>query len=450
TDYPDYYPFVQYALDRDAAKELYRHFVNRGGTVNVDRLDRLLTLRAEKASLLGYPTWAHYAIEPRMAKTPEEVDAFLDRVGAIIKPAVNEELALFKEEFARVTKSRTKKMAPSDRYFLTERLKDKRYAFDSKELANYFEIEAVTRGLFAITAKMYGLEYRQVNEEAWHPDVKVIELWSSDTHEPIGKFFLDLHSRDNKYKHAAMFTVRTPRTLPSGERQGPMAALVCNIPRPGEPMPHDQVVTYFHEFGHVLHHLLTETELASFAGTNTSRDFVETPSQMFEEWAWSRPVLDLFASHAETKAKIPDELFQALTNSRRFGMALATERQLFLARLDFAYHSRKPGFDTTEVLEEIHGKHFSFPYVPKTHFQSSFGHLIGYDAGYYGYQWALALAYDVLGRFKKEGLLNPSVAKSWRTTVLSKGGSLDERGLIEKFLGRPPSEAAYGDFLRGG
>lgn len=447
TDYPDYYPFVKYALDREAAKKLYVKFVNRGGEVNVSRLDRLLELRAEKAKMLGYDNWADYAIEPRMAEDAEDVEAFLDRVSTAIAPAVKAELVQFKQEFARITRNPREKMAPSDRYFLTERLKDKRYQFDSKELAEYFDVAAVTKGLFDITAKMYGLTYETLDEKAWHPDVSVHELYSGDTR--IGKFYLDLEPRDHKYKHAAMFTVRTAKVLPDGTRQTPIATLVCNFPEPGEPMPHDQVVTYFHEFGHVLHHLLTETELASFSGTNTVRDFVETPSQMFEEWAWSRPVLDRFAKHPKTGEKIPQPMFDALTKSRRFGLSLATERQLFLARLDLGYHVREPGFDTTKVLEQIHDEHFSFAYVPGTHFQSSFGHLIGYDAGYYGYQWALALAYDVLSRFKKEGLLNAATAGDWRRMVLSKGGALDERKMIETFLGRPPSEKAYADFLKG-
>ena len=447
TDYPDYYPFVKYALDRESAKRLYVKFVNRGGDVNVSRLDRLFALRWEKAKMLGYGNWADYAIEPRMAKNAAEVQAFLDRVSKAIAPAVEQELKDFRAELVRLTGNPRRPMTPPDRYFLTERLKNKRYKFDSKELANYFEIDAVTKGLFDITSKMYGLTYETLEEKAWHPDVSVHELRSNG--KRIGKFYLDLQPREHKYKHAAMFAVRTAKKLPDGTAQTPIAALVCNFPAPGEPMAHDQVVTYFHEFGHVLHHLLTETELASVSGTNTARDFVETPSQMFEEWAWSREVLDRFAKHPQTGAKIPKPLFDALTNSRRFGLALATERQLFLARLDLGYHVREPGFDTTKVLEEIHQEHFSFAYVPGTHFQSSFGHLIGYDAGYYGYQWALALAYDVLSRFKKEGLLNPATAADWRQKVLSKGGSLDERSLIRAFLGRAPSEKAYADFLKG-
>ncbi len=195
-----------------------------------------------------------------------------------------------------------------------------------------------------------------------------------------------------------------------------MAALVCNFPKPGaQPalMQHDEVVTFFHEFGHVLHHLLTQSELASFSGTSTVRDFVEAPSQMFEEWAWSREVLDLFAAHHKSGDKIPDALFNAMVASRSFGRALATQRQLFLAMLDLEYHSRGTPLNTTSVLKEVQNAFDSFPYVDGTHFQSSFGHLVGYEAGYYGYQWALSLSRDVLTRFKKEGLLNTATAQVW-------------------------------------
>ena len=447
TDYPDFYPFVTYALDRNAAKKLYSHFVNRGGDANVGRLDRLLKLRYEKAQLLGYPTWADYAIEPRMAKKAATAKAFLDRIRLAIKPAVAAELKAFRAEHRRLSSSAYSPMIPPDRYFLTDRLRAKRFKLDSQALAQYFEIEAVTKGLLDITAAMYGLEYKSVPPAAWHESVHAYEVRSKG--KPIGKFYLDLHSRDDKYKHAAMFTIRTGKTLRSGERQTPVASLVCNFPKPGEPVPHAQVVTFFHEFGHILHHLLTETELASFSGTNTARDFVETPSQMFEEWAWSREVLDRFARHPKTGAKIPDKLFKAMTESRRFGLALATERQLFLARLDLGYHTAAPGFDTTKLLEKIHNDHFSFKYVKGTHFQSSFGHLIGYDAGYYGYQWALAMAHDVLGRFKKEGLFNTKTAAAWRRITLARGGAYDERKMITEFLGRPPTEQAYADFLQG-
>jgi len=448
TDYPDFYPFVKFSRDRDAARNLYVAFTNRGGDENVSRLEQILKVRAEKAKMLGYDSWADYAIEPRMAKDAKTVRAFLDRVATAIEPAIKSELAEFRKAFDALG-FRGKPMLPSDRYFLTEHLKDTKYKLDTKELARYFDLGKVTRGLLDLTSEMYGLVYEKQAEEAWHPNVDVYTVKDEATGRAIGKFYLDLVPRENKYKHAAMFTVRTRKLLQDGTLQTPIAALVCNFPEPGEPMLHDQVVTYFHEFGHVLHHLLTETELAAFAGTNTVRDFVETPSQMFEEWAWNKSVLDRFARHEETKSKLPPALFDKMVAARRAGLALGTERQLYLARLDLNYHASAPGFDTTERLKEIHGKHFSFAYVPNTHFQSSFGHLIGYDAGYYGYQWALSLAYDVLSRFKKEGLGNRAIAKDWRQMVLRRGGSRDPAQMVTTFLGRAPSEETYGAFLRG-
>ncbi|MEM1035003.1 MAG: M3 family metallopeptidase [Myxococcota bacterium] len=449
TDYPDFQPFVKYARDRDAARNLYVAFTNRGGDVNVRRLERILQLRADKARLLGYRSWADYAIEPRMAGDAASVRAFLDRVSSAITPAVVSELAEFRAAFDALG-NRGRPLLPPDRYYLTEHLKNTRYALDTKDLARYFDVSRVTDGLLALTGDMYGLSFeRRPGAPTWHPTVSAYRVKEAATGREIGGFYLDLEPRENKYKHAAMFTIRTPKRLVDGTRQTPLAALVCNFPPPGQPMSHDQVVTYFHEFGHVLHHLLTETELAVFAGTNTVRDFVETPSQMFEEWAWDRAVLNRFARHQERGTPIDPALFDKMVAARRVGLALATERQLYLARLDLDYHASPPGFDTTERLERIHRQYFSFDYVTGTHFQSSFGHLIGYDAGYYGYQWALSLSYDVLARFKRSGLLHRPTARAWRSDVLRRGGSQDPRAMLEAFLGRPPDERAYLAFLRG-
>jgi thimet oligopeptidase len=230
-----------------------------------------------------------------------------------------------------------------------------------------------------------------------------------------------------------------------------VAALVCNFPRPGEGTPalltHEEVVTFFHEFGHVLHDLLTEAKLASFAGTATARDFVEAPSQMFEEWTYRREILDRFAVHHATGERIPEDLFAGLLRSRKFGLALGTQRQLFLAALDLEYHTREAGFDSTRVLEEVFTEYLPFTFLRGSHFQASFGHLVGYDAGYYGYQWALSLSRDVLTRFEAEGFMNPRVAADWRRHVLAQGGSEDEEAMIERFLGRKSSADAYIRYL---
>ncbi|MEJ7728919.1 MAG: M3 family metallopeptidase [Polyangiaceae bacterium] len=451
TDYPDFFPFVTYSPDRKAALDLYVLFTNRGGDENVKLLEKLLVLRQEKAKLLGFATWADYATEPRMAKTSKNVRDFLGRLRDALKAPAKAELEEFVKEYKKLG-GKGDKLVPPDRYWLEDRVRQSKYKFDSRELSNYLEIGSVKKGLMDITARMYGLEYKEIEAKAWHPDVTAFEVYSAKDKKRIGKFYFDLYPRPDKYKHAAMFTVRSAKTLSDGRWREPWAALVCNFPKPGAEqalMQHEDMITFFHEFGHVLHHLLTRAGLASFSGTATVRDFVEAPSQMFEEWGWSREVLDLFAKHHKTGEKIPEPLFQAMTRARGFGRALSTQRQLFLASLDQELHSRPVPMDSTKVVEEVQNSTDSFGFVPGTHFQSSFGHLIGYDAAYYGYQWALSLSRDVLTRFKKDGLLNPTAAAAWRDEVLSRGGGEDERAMISKFLGRAPSDEAYFAYIAG-
>jgi thimet oligopeptidase len=453
TDYPDFFPFMTYAKDRKAALDLYVLFENRGGDANVKILDRLIDLRNQKAKLLGYSTWADYQTEPRMAKTAGTVRDFLAHVREAVKAPAKAEFAEYVKEHVALGGKATDPIPPSDRAYLEDRLRNKKYKFDSKELANYFEVSSVTKGLLDVTSSMYGIEYRPVAANAWHADVSAYEVYSDG--KLIGKFYLDLYPRSDKFKHAAMFPIRSAKLLPSGETQLPMAVLECNFPKPSGSadspalMEHGDVVTFFHEFGHVLHHILTRSELATYSGANTVQDFVEAPSQMFEEWAWDRDVLDRFARHHATGAKIPDALFASMKASRSFGRALAMQRQIFFATLDMEYHSREPGFDSTKVLSEVQKANYSFAYVEGTHFQSSFGHLVGYDAGYYSYQWALSLSRDVLTRFKREGMLNKETAKAWRDDVLAKGGGEDEREMVAQFLGREPNEQAYVDYLKG-
>lgn len=449
TDYPDYFPFLQYAHDRRAAFELYKLFDNRAAAENLPLLDRLLALRHEKAQLLGYPTWAHYVLETRMAKDPRAVEAFLEGLRTHVAARAKEELHSFRSLHERLGGA-PGDLPPSDRLYLEDRLRHERYGLDSREVSEYFEVGRVLEGLLDITARLYNISYAEAEGPVWHPDVRVLEVRGARG-EPVGRVYFDLHPRPGKFKHAAVFGVRASKALPDGQRLMPIGALVCNFPQPGGGAPallnHGDVVVFFHEFGHVLHQLVTTSELATFAGTNVARDFVEAPSQMFEEWAWSRETLDRFARHHETGAPMPASLFDALVRSRAFGRALSTQRQLMLAALDQAYHARPPGFDTTRLLAEIQNAYTAFPYVEGTHFQATFGHLVGYDAGYYGYQWALSLARDLYTRFEREGMLNAATAAAYRDAVLAPGGSGDEATLVTSFLGRPPNDQAYRAYL---
>jgi thimet oligopeptidase len=451
TDYPDYFPVIQYAKDRKLALELFKKFENRAADKNIGVIEELLALRSEKAKLLGYATWADYVLEPRMAKNPKAVASFLEGLRVHLAKKGESELADLKAAHVKLGGKATDTLPPSDRLYLEDQVRKAKYGLDSKEVSKYFEVRRVKDGLLAITSQLFDIRYKAATDApTWHPDVEAIDVTDASG-RPLGRFYFDLYPRDGKYKHAAVFGIRDTAKMPDGSRLLPVAAIECNFPKPGGAAPalmsHADAVTFFHEFGHVLHHVLSESELATFSGTSVARDFVESPSQMLEEWAWNKQTLALFARHHDTNAPLPDKLHAAMLRSRSFGRALATQRQLYLAALDQAYHTRPPPFDTTKVLAEINDAYTPFRYVEGTHFQASFGHLIGYDAGYYGYQWALSIAEDLFTRFKKSGLLDPKTAADYRASILAPGDSEDAGKLVERFLGRPPSDAAYRAFL---
>lgn len=451
TDYPDYFPVLTYAKDRKLALDLYKQFENRAADKNVAVIEKILALREERAKLLGYSNWAEYILEDRMAKNPKTVADFLEGLRKHLAKKGNDELAEFKKQHVKLGGKMTDDILPSDRLYLEDQVRNAKYGLDSKEVSQYFEVTRVKAGLLEITSKMFGIKYRPApGAPTWHADVEPMEVTDSNG-KVLGRFYFDLYPRPGKYKHAAVFGIRDTMKMPDGSRLMPIAAIECNFPKPGGAAPalmsHQDAVTFFHEFGHVLHHVLSESELSSFAGTSVARDFVESPSQMLEEWAWNKDTLAMFAKHHNTNQPLPASLHAAMLRSRGFGRAIATQRQLYLAALDQAYHTRPVPFDTTKVLKEINDAYTPFKYVEGTHFQASFGHLIGYDAGYYGYQWALSIAQDLFTRFKKEGLLDPKTAADYRANILAPGDSDEASNLVAKFLGRPPSDAAYRAFL---
>ncbi len=448
TDYPDYVPFMTYAHDRQAARELYVLDMNRA-MKNLLLLDRLLALRAEKAELLGYANWADYVLETRMAKDSQQVRFFLDDLHDSLKEKVVDEMKAYREAFVRLGGQAEQPIDVSYGRYLEDQIGRERYAFDSQALSEYFPIQAVQQGLFDISSRLFGISFVRVNTGAWHEDVETYDV-TAENGQVLARVYLDLYSRADKYKHAAVFGICHEKIMLDGARTPSSAALVCNFPKPGAAaalLSHQEVVTFFHEFGHLLHQSLSASPLASYAGTNVARDFVEAPSQMLEEWAWKRETLDLFARHFKTGEKIPGELFQAMTNARGFGRAIFTSRQLFLADLDQTYHTRAPGFDTTQVMRDLHAKYSPFAFIPNTFFQSTFGHLVGYDAGYYGYQWALSIAKDLLTRFEKEGMMNMQTAREYREAILERGGNMDEGELVKVFLKRETNNEAYKRFL---
>ena len=426
-------------------------FESRAAGANVPLLERLIALREEKARLLGYATWADYVVEPRMAKRAADVHTFLGQVRDAVKAAAAVELAELRAMHVQLGGKADDALIPPDRLYLEEQVRAAKYGLDSKRLAQFFEVGRVKQGLLDLTATLLGVTWRRAEVPVWHEDVEAYDVVQDG--RALGRLYLDLHPRPSKFKHAAVFGLVPRRAFADGATTLPSAALVCNFARAsaGQPalMSHEDVVTFFHETGHVLHQLLTESRFASFSGTATARDFVETPSQTFEEWAWRREVLDLFARHFETGERLPDDLFAAMHRARGFGRALGTQRQLFLAALDLAYHTRPAPLDTSAVLRELWAEWQPFALVEGTRFQATFGHLVGYDAGYYGYQWALSLSRDVLGRFAREGWLDPHPFRDFRDAILARGGGVDETEMVTRFLGRAPNAEAYVAYLRG-
>ncbi|MCC7357765.1 Zn-dependent oligopeptidase [Candidatus Uhrbacteria bacterium] len=441
TNTPDYVPFMKYATDRAAARELFIQSKNRAKDQNLPLLDQVLKKREQKAHLLGYKNWASYILETRMAKNPETVQTFLENLRAGIQPIIKQDLSLL---YKAVGISPDQTIASYDISYANNLADKMHFNLDSQELSKYFEFARVKQGLLQTASQVFQIEF-QLNPRAqlWHEDVEAYNVIQQGN--IIGELYLDLHPRDEKYKHAAMFNVRE-----SYQGETAIAALVCNFPKSSNTaalLQHEDVITFFHEFGHAIHHLLSKATFASQAGTNVARDFVEVPSQFFEEYAWDYATLKTFALHVITNEPITETMFQSLIKARNFGKGIDTIQQLYYATLDQTYHTLPTGFDTTKVMQELHHKFIPFDFVPDTHFQATFGHLMGYDAGYYGYQWALAIAKDCLTPFQKYGLYDQEITKKYRTNILEQGSSSDETDLIKNFLNRSFSPTAYQNYL---
>jgi thimet oligopeptidase len=314
-------------------------------------------------------------------------------------------------------------------------------------MRSYFEYSKVKAGVLAITARLFGLSYRRVpSAPVWHSEVEAYDVLSGD--RLLGRIFLDMHPRENKYKHYAQFTLVNGvagRRLPEG-------VLMCNFPRPGvEPalMEHDGVRTFFHEFGHLLHHVLGgHTRWAGISGVATEWDFVEAPSQMLEEWVWDVPVLQSFARHHKTGEPIPASLVEKAKRADEYGKGLWVRQQMFYAATSLQFHARDPrGLDTTKLMAELQDRYTPFKYVDGTYFHESFGHLDGYSAIYYTYMWSLVIAKDLFSEFASAGLLDPAVASRYRKAILEPGGGKPAAALVEDFLGRPYDFRAYQSWL---
>ena len=442
TDYPDYLPFMTYAENDARRKELYVRFRSRGDQDNEKILADVLALRSEKAMLLGYANWADYITEDKMIKSGKAASAFIERVAKLAKKRAAKDYAELLKELKTLDKQ-AKLVEDWQKAFLENRVKIKKYEVDSKEIRPFFPYAQTLQGLLEITSALYDVQYTEVTDAPiWHPSVKVFDVRRGDT--KLGRIFLDMQPRERKYKHAAQFPLIDGVTgvqLPEG-------VLVCNFPGGDELMEHDDVVTMFHEFGHLMHHVLGgDHRWIRQSGVATEQDFVEAPSQMFEEWAWNYETLSRFAKNAKGEV-IPKELVERMRRADKFGGGTQAVQQMFYAAISLQFHQADPEkLDQLALVKQLQTRYTPFRYVDGTRFHASFGHLIGYSAVYYTYMWSLVIAKDMLSPFQKQGLMNTELTHAYRDKVLAAGGTQDAAVLVKDFLGRDYNFKAFEKFL---
>jgi thimet oligopeptidase len=445
--YPSYGPFMRYAKSEEARKELYMKYMNRAYPDNLDVLQNLLRKRLEMANLLGYETYSNYRLEDRMAKNPQTVWDFETSLAEDVRPKQlldMEELVNYKNELS----GNSDPMKAWESSFYRDKMLINNYQVDAEEVKQYFALDDVIEGLFTITQTIFDLKYKEVeNPSVWQEDVRMFEVYQDEKLKGI--FYLDLHPRPNKYGHAACFGVKNGKMTADGY-QIPMASLVCNFPEPtaNKPalMPHGQVETFFHEFGHVLHHMVTTADLYSQSGTNVARDFVEAPSQIFENWAWDYDAVKLFAKHYDTREVMPEELFNKMLAAKNVGSGSGAAGQIFYGTYDLTLHDKydpNGEVSTTDILRDLQNKISTMPYTEGTHFQCAFGHLNGYGSSYYGYMWSLVYAQDMFSIFAENGILDKTTGLRYRDIILAKGSSEDPLDLVKDFLGRDPNNEAF-------
>jgi thimet oligopeptidase len=445
TVYPDYYPFMRYAKSSPARERFYREFNNRAYPENMAVLDKLLAKRYELAQTLGYKNWAEYITEDKMIQNATNAANFIEKItsaaDARMKKDYDALLAIYREEHPGA-----QSIEPWDVDYLKEILKKRKYQFDSQAVRPYFEYNRVKDGLMSIVSKMYGVEFRKdTNAKVWHPDVEAYDVM--DHGKVLGRIYLDMSPRDNKYGHAANFGLSPGR---KGEVL-PESVLVCNFPRSTADQPglmeHSDVVTFFHEFGHLMHSIFSGYN-SKWTGYNYQWDYIEAPSQMFEEWTVTPSTLQLFAKNFKTGEVIPAELVKKIKSAKDVTKGLDVRRQMSLAAISLNYYNRDPQtVDTTKLQAEMVEKYTPYKYVPGTHFQTAFTHLEGYSAIYYTYMWSLVIARDLLTRFEKEGMMNHKTAMSYRENVLEPGPSKPAATVVTNFLGRPYNFDAYQHWL---
>ncbi|CAA7261352.1 unnamed protein product [Cyclocybe aegerita] len=458
---PDIFPVFKFAENPATRKRAQEGHESRL-SVNVPLLDKALELRRKIASLLGYKTWADYITEVKMIKSGKGIEDFLDDLESKLRPVGEKELEIL---LAMKRREHEERDFPFDGqfYIWDYRYYDRKYIEESLSLDDmlvkeYFPVSVVVPTILSIYQNLLGVKFQELKDAStWHPEVQAFSVWEKDAKSSsdfIGYCYLDLFPRAAKYSHAAVWPILSGHDRPDGSRGYPLAAMVANLAKstPERPalMRHDDVVTFFHEMGHVFHGLLSKTKFARFHGTSVARDFVEAPSQMLENWCWEPKVLEQMSSHYETKKPLSVDLIEKIIKSRYVNVGLFYLRQLFFAKFDLKVHTDQQSHDYTRLWNTLREEISLVKYDKESPGQGTFGHITGgYDAGYYGYTYSLVFAADMYATVFKAGPLDPVRGKLYRDKILRYGGSREELDSLKDFLGREPNSKAFLEELFG-
>jgi Zn-dependent oligopeptidase len=440
-----YLAFLQNESDESARKAFDTAYLRRGGEANVKLLESALVARERSAHLLGYPNWSAYVAANRMVKTPARISAFLDNLDAALLPVA-------KQQLADLSTLKGSPVNAWDTAYYSNQLRKTKYSVDNDAIKQYFPAQHTIDAIVGIYAKILGLTFTRVsNAPVWYKDVYAYDVNDTATGEYRGRFYLDLFPRPGKYDHFANAGPTGRRVMPDGTIRPAVNVILGNWPAPaaGKPslLTHDDVVSFFHEFGHNMAALCANTPYESLNGSGGGGfrfDFIEAPSQMLENFVWDPTILKEISANVDTGAPLPDDLITKLVAARYVNEALGTTAQIFYASADQRYHILPQPIDTTAVWKSTEAELTPYPFIDGTYPQASFGHLMGgYEGGYYGYLWSLVYAKDMFTAFKAGGLENPAVGMRYRTEILAPAASREPDASVRAFLGRPMSPQAF-------
>lgn len=449
-DYPVLNPVMNYAHNEDTRKRMQTAQYLRGGKENSERLSDALALRDRKAKLAGFKNFAEFEISIKMAKTPERVFDFMSDLSEKLKPLYEKELVVLKELKAKTTGIPIKEVEFKlwDLFYYHELLRKEKYSVDQNEVKEYFPMDRVVSGVLELYQTVLNLEFIEVKDtNVWFDDVQEFNVIDKVSGNMMGIFYLDLYPREGKYKHYAVFDFLN-RRVKDGKSLLPITSMVANFQKPTDKQPslltHNEVETFFHEFGHLMHVITNQASYAAFSLDGIKPDFIEVPSMLLENWAWKQDVLQVISGHyKDPTKKLPPDLLERMLKAKLLDVGALTLRQVFYSLIDMYYHTN-PVEDTTAQWYKVFPEITQLELPLGTFPDANFGHLMGgYEAGYYGYQWSKVYAEDVFTKFEKNGYFDEKTGLEYRQKILSPGGSRDPDEMIRDFLGRESNNKAY-------